>query len=57
MQEAALRQAASTLQRVIEPTVVTVEGTEVTLDGSLDERYDQWRTLLQQIQQAETGLP
>lgn len=57
LQEEALREAASTLNRIIEPTIVTVEGTVLELGGSLEERYATWRELLERIRAEETGLP
>ena len=39
----------------IEPTSLNLEGTVVNLNGSLDERYREWRRILRQIYAIETG--
>jgi hypothetical protein len=39
----------------IEPTSINLEGTIVNLNGSLDERYREWRRILHQIYVLETG--
>mgnify|MGYP001290636796 CR=1 FL=1 len=40
-----------------EPLVVEVEGQTLRLTGSAEERYKEWRQLLRQIYEKETGLP
>jgi hypothetical protein len=39
----------------IAPTTMEIEGTVVKLNGSLDERYREWRRLLREIYNLETG--
>ncbi|MEM9303063.1 MAG: hypothetical protein AAGE01_13185 [Pseudomonadota bacterium] len=57
LQKSSLREAAETLETDIEPTAVEVEGRVLELDGSLDERYVEWRRLLAELAAAEQGLP
>ena len=37
--------------------VVDIEGTQVTLTGTLDKQFDDWRRILREIYAAETGIP
>ena len=37
------------------PVFLNLEGTVVNLNGSLDERYREWRRILRQIYTIETG--
>ena len=39
----------------IAPTTMEIEGTVVKLNGSLDERYREWRRILREIYSLETG--
>ena len=39
----------------VEPTTLTIEGSIVNLNGSLDQRYREWRRILRQIYAIETG--
>jgi hypothetical protein len=39
----------------IAPTTMEIEGTVVKLNGSLDERYREWRRILREIYNLETG--
>jgi hypothetical protein len=55
MQQQELRELAQGFHNEVEPTVMTIEGRVVKLSGSLDERYSEWRKLLQKIYAIETG--
>lgn len=54
--EEALKELAKSFDSEVAPIVVQVEGEVVKLSGSLDERYDQWRTILRKIYAEETGF-
>ncbi len=54
--EEALKELANSFDSEVAPIVVQVEGEVIKLSGSLDERYDQWRTILRRIYAEETGF-
>ena len=56
MEEQNLRNWARGFSNEVDPTVVEVEGQVVQLDGSLEQRYEEWSSLLRSILRAETGL-
>lgn len=51
----ALQELNTTLGGDLEPRVVSLEGQTVTLHGSAKEQYREWRKLLRELHQAETG--
>ncbi len=53
----ALRELGDSFEAEVAPLVVDVEGETVTLQGSVDEQYDEWRRILRDIYSTETGLP
>jgi hypothetical protein len=55
MNEDALRELASSFDSEITPIVTELEGTVVKLNGTLEAQYEDWRKLLRQIYQEETG--
>ncbi|MEM7084003.1 MAG: hypothetical protein AAF465_14840 [Pseudomonadota bacterium] len=57
LEEQNLRKWASGFRNEVDPTVVEVEGRVVELDGSLAQRYAEWRALLDALFEQETGLP
>lgn len=55
MNEDALRELTESFDRETAPTAAEVAGRVVQLTGTLDEQYEQWRNLLSQAWEAETG--
>lgn len=53
----ALQELSASFDAEVEPLVVEIEGHTVRLTGSVEEQYQAWRELLQQIYTTETGLP
>jgi len=53
----AIRELGESFQAEVAPLVVDVEGQTTELTGSAEEQFIQWRALLREIYQAETGLP
>lgn len=51
----ALQELNTSLGGDLEPRVVSLEGQTVTLHGSAKEQYREWRKLLRELNQAETG--
>jgi hypothetical protein len=45
----------ASLEAVIAPQVIALEDRTVTLTGTVEAQYEQWRTLLQQIYEQERG--
>ncbi|MEM9385263.1 MAG: hypothetical protein AAGA68_09410 [Pseudomonadota bacterium] len=52
---AALEELNGSFEAEVEPMVVEIEGQTVTLQGSLDSQFDEWRTILRDIYSLETG--
>ncbi|MGB0956196.1 MAG: hypothetical protein ACPGZP_09385, partial [Panacagrimonas sp.] len=52
----ALKELGASLEADLEPQTVELEGKTVTLTGSAEAQYTQWRALLKQIYEEETGL-
>jgi hypothetical protein len=53
----ALRELNSSFEADLKPKVIEVEGRTVTLTGSAEAQYENWRHLMRQIYIQETGLP
>jgi len=53
----ALRELNTSFEADLAPKVIEVEGRAVTLSGSAEAQYENWRQLLRQIHIQETGLP
>jgi hypothetical protein len=51
----AFRELAESFQAEVEPQVVDVEGRSLKLTGSTEEQYREWRRLLREFHQQETG--
>lgn len=51
----ALEEISSSLDAEMEPHTMTLEDRTVTLSGSVNEQYSQWREILKDIYQTETG--
>jgi len=52
-----LKQLGDSFQAEVQPMVVDVEGRTLQLRGSAEEQYAEWRLLLRQLYENETGLP
>lgn len=52
----ALQELGESLQAEIEPQIIDLEDRTITLSGSVDNQYQQWRELLRDIYRSETGL-
>jgi hypothetical protein len=57
MHKDAIRELGESFQAEVAPMVVDVEGQTTELTGSAEEQFIQWRVLLREIYQTETGLP
>ncbi len=51
----ALQELGDSLEASIEPQVIELEDRTVTLSGTVDNQYEQWRELLQEIYRIDTG--
>ncbi len=52
----ALQELGDSLEAAIEPQVIELEDRTITLSGTVENQYDQWRELLREIYQVDTGL-
>lgn len=52
-----LKQLGDSFQAEVQPMVVDVEGRTLQLKGSAEEQYAEWRRLLKDLYEHETGLP
>ena len=52
-----LRELGNSFETEVSSMVVDIEGTQVTLTGTLDKQFDDWRRILREIYAAETGIP
>jgi len=57
MRAESLKQLGESFEVEVEPMVVDIEGRTLELKGSAEEQYAEWRRLLKEIYEAETGLP
>ena len=53
----ALQELGQSLEGDLKPRVVELEGQTITLSGSAEVQYDEWRRLLREIYESETGFP
>ncbi|GAB1256336.1 hypothetical protein NBRC116494_08380 [Aurantivibrio plasticivorans] len=51
----ALQELGDSLEAEIEPKVIELEDQTITLSGTVENQYDQWRQLLKNIYQLDTG--
>lgn len=51
----ALQELGGSFEAEVQPQVIELEDRTVTLSGTVDNQYEQWRTILQDIWQTETG--
>ena len=52
-----LKQLGSSFQSEVQPSVVDIEGRTLELKGSAEQQYAEWRRLLRELYENETGLP
>jgi len=52
-----LKQLGSSFQNEVQPSVVDIEGRTLELKGSAEQQYTEWRRLLRELYENETGLP
>jgi len=52
-----LKQLGSSFQNEVQPSVVDIEGRTLELKGSAEQQYAEWRRLLRELYENETGLP
>jgi len=52
----ALQELGDSLEAAIEPQVIELEDRTITLSGSVENQYGQWRDLLRDIYKIDTGL-
>jgi hypothetical protein len=52
-----LKQLGDSFQNEVQPMVVDVEGRTLQLKGSAEQQYAEWRQLLRELYEHETGLP
>ena len=53
----ALKELGNSFEAEVAPLVVDVEGKTITLTGSAEDQYKEWRRLLREIYATETGFP
>jgi hypothetical protein len=51
----ALQELGDSLEASIEPQVIELEDRTITLEGTVDNQYQQWRKILQEIYKIDTG--
>ena len=51
----ALQELGDSLEAAIEPQVIELEDRTITLSGTVENQYDQWRELLKEIYNVDTG--
>jgi hypothetical protein len=57
MHSESLKQLGESFQSEIQPVVVELEGRTLQLTGTAEEQYREWRRLLKELYENETGLP
>jgi hypothetical protein len=57
MHSESLKQLGESFQAEVQPMVVEVEGRTLQLKGTAEEQYHEWRRLLKELYENETGLP
>jgi len=55
MHSEALRELGASLNAEVQPHTITLEDRTVTLSGTVDDQYGQWRAILRDIYETETG--
>ena len=57
MHSDSLKQLGESFQAEVQPMVVEVEGRTLQLKGTAEEQYHEWRRLLKELYENETGTP
>lgn len=57
MHAESLKQLDQSFQNEVQPIVVDIEGRTLQLKGSAEDQYAEWRHLLRELYENETGLP
>lgn len=57
MHSDSLKQLGESFQAEVQPMVVEVEGRTLQLKGTAEEQYHEWRRLLKELYENETGVP
>lgn len=57
MHSDSLQQLGESFQSEVQPMVVDVEGKTLQLTGTAEEQFQEWRRLLKELYENETGLP
>ena len=57
MHSDSLKQLGESFQAEVQPMVVDVEGKTLQLKGTAEEQFTEWRRLLKELYENETGLP
>jgi hypothetical protein len=57
MHSDSLRQLGESFQAEVQPLIVEVEGRTLQLQGTAEEQFREWRELLKELYENETGLP
>ena len=57
MHSDSLKQLGQSFQSEVQPMVVEVEGRTLQLPGSAEEQFHEWRRLLKELYENETGIP
>src|SRR5690606_9884960 len=52
-----IKQLGESFQAEVQPMVVEVEGRTLQLRGTAEEQFQEWRQLLKELYENETGLP
>lgn len=52
-----IRELGDSFELEVRPAVLEIEGKTITLSGSVEAQFEQWRELLREIYDSETGLP
>ncbi len=52
-----MRELGDSFEAEVKPAVLEVEGKTITLTGSVESQFQQWRQILRDIYETETGLP
>ncbi|HEX9206890.1 MAG TPA: hypothetical protein VF851_01555 [Steroidobacteraceae bacterium] len=52
-----LKQLGNSFENEVQPIVVDIEGRTLELKGSAEQQYAEWRRLLRELYENETGLP
>lgn len=57
MHSESLKQLGESFQAEVQPMVVEVEGRTLQLRGTAEEQFQEWRKLLKELYESDTGLP